>query len=424
MNIDYKELVPVIDFWHKSLMKKDLFKREALNEINFSSQEIVDVVGPRRSGKSSLFKLIIDQLALKDDFLYINFEDPFFIENNNVEILEKLIETYQLYFNSDLKYLFFDEIQEVKNWEKGIRKLRDGTKYKIFITGSSSKLLSQELSSLITGRHTTIKMMPLNFREFLFFKNVKINSTKDIILKENIIKKKFQEYIQQGGFPEVVKTDNQELLKNYFYDFLQKDVIIRNQIRDKNSLEKMAVFLMTNSAKTISIASLKKAFNLSYETANNYLEYLKEAFLVFELKKFSFSLKKQSQAVPKIYSVDTGLAKEVSFSFSQDNGRILENIIFLNLIRRFDDIYYYTTDNNFEVDFLVREKNKNKYLIQVSWILGNQKTKERETRALNEAMKELKIKKSIIITNNQEEIIKTENGTIEVLPAWKWLIKK
>jgi len=152
----------------------------------------------------------------------------FFIENNNVEILEKLIETYQLYFNSDLKYLFFDEIQEIKNWKKGIRKLRDGIKYKIFITGSSSKLLSQELSSLITGRHTTIKMMPLNFKEFLFFKNVKINSIKDIVLKENIIKKKFQEYSQQGGFPEVVKTDNQELLKNYFYDFLQKDMIIRN----------------------------------------------------------------------------------------------------------------------------------------------------------------------------------------------------
>jgi uncharacterized protein len=240
---------------------------------------------------------------------------------------------------------------------------------------------------------------------------------------QNLIKK-FQEYIQQGGFPEVVKTDNQELLKNYFYVFLQKDVIIRNQIRDKDSLEKMAVFLMTNSGKTISIASLKKAFNLSYETANKYLEYLKEAFLFFELKKFSFSLKKQSQALPKIYSVDTGLAKEVSFSFSQDNGRILENIIFLNLIRKFDDIYYYTTNNNFEVDFLVREKNINKHLIQVSWTIENQKTKDREIRALNEAMKELKIKKSIIITNNQEEIIKTENGAIEVLPAWKWLIKK
>jgi hypothetical protein len=186
----------------------------------------------------------------------------------------------------------------------------------------------------------------------------------------------------------------------------------------------MAVFLMTNSGKTVSIASLKKAFNLSYETANNYLEYLKEAFLVFELKKFSFSLKKQSQAVPKIYSVDTGLAREVSFSFSQDSGRILKNVIFLNLIRKFEDIFYYTTGKDFEVDFLVREKNKNQLLIQVCWNLEEEKTREREIRTLDEAMKELKMKKSFIITNNQEEKIKTENGTINVLPAWKWLLKK
>jgi predicted AAA+ superfamily ATPase len=424
MKIEHKDLVPVIDFWHKSLTKKDLFSREALDEINFSNKEIIDIMGPRRSGKSSLFKLIKDRLGLNDDFLYVNFEDPFFIENNGVEILEKLIETYKAYFNPELKYLFFDEIQEIKNWEKGIRKLRDGTDYKIFITGSSSKLLSKELSSSITGRHTTVKMMPLNFREFLFFKKVEIDSPKDVILKENIIKKKFQEYMNQGGFPEVTKTDNKELLKNYFYDFLQKDVIIRNQIRDKSSLEKMAVFLMTNSGKTVSIASLKKAFNLSYETANNYLEYLKEAFLVFELKKFSFSLKKQSQAVPKIYSVDTGLAREVSFSFSQDSGRILKNVIFLNLIRKFEDIFYYTTGKDFEVDFLVREKNKNQLLIQVCWNLEEEKTREREIRTLDEAMKELKMKKSFIITNNQEEKIKTENGTINVLPAWKWLLKK
>ncbi|MCK5081147.1 MAG: ATP-binding protein, partial [Candidatus Moranbacteria bacterium] len=422
--IEKDKLVQIIDFWHKSLEKTDLFSREAIDDIDFLGKEIVDIIGPRRSGKSSLFKLIINRLDIKDSFLYVNFEDPFFIENNDVQVIEELINVYKSYFNGNLKYLFFDEIQEINHWEKAIRKLRDGTDYKIFVTGSSSTLLSQELSSLITGRHITTRIFPLNFREFLFFKKIEIDSPKDIILKENIIKKKFEEYMEKGGFPEVAIINNKELLKDYFYDFLQKDVVMRNQIRDKNSLEKMAVFLMSNSSKSVSIASMEKAFNLSYETANNYLEYLKEAFMFFELRKFSFSLKKQSKAVPKIYSVDTGLAREVSFNFSKDNGRILENVIFLDLMRKFNDIYYYVTKNNLEVDFLVREKNKNKCLIQVCWSLEDEKTKKREMRALTEAMKELKLREAFIITKDEEDKIETEGRKIIILPAWKWIFKK
>jgi len=424
MKIDNDKAIKIISFWQDSLNGGELFHREVMEKIDFDSKEIVDVIGPRRSGKSSLLKLIINRFDMTDNFLYVNFEDPFFIENKDADVIEELIEIYEEYFNKDLKYLFFDEIQEVTNWEKAIRKLRDGTNYKIFITGSSSVLLSKELSSLITGRHLTTKMMPLNFREYLFFKKIIIDSHKDIVLKEKIINKKFEEYMGIGGFPAVVLDNNKELLKDYFYDFLQKDIVSRYDIRDKDAIEKMAIFLMSNSSKIVSIESMKKAFDLTFESVTKYLEYLKDAFVIFELNQFSFSLKKQNKALSKMYSVDTGLAQSVSFTFSQNNGRILENVIFLHLLRDFDNIYYYKTKNNLEVDFLVREKQKNKQLIQVCWDLKNDKTRKREVKALVEAMHELKMNSAIIITRNESEKIIIDKKEITVVPVWKWLLDK
>ncbi len=423
MKINKDKAIKIISFWHESLDNGKLFSREVIESVDFDSKEIVDIIGPRRSGKSSLLKLIINRFDMTDNFLYVNFEDPFFIENRDANVIEELIEVYNEYFSKNLKYLFFDEIQEIENWEKVIRKLRDGTNYKIFITGSSSVLLSKELSSLITGRHLTTKMLPLNFREYLFFEKINIDSHKDIVLKEKIINKKFEEYMSIGGFPAVVLNNNRELLKDYFYDFLQKDIVARYDIRDKDAIEKMAIFLMSNSSKIVSISSMKKAFDLSFESVTKYLEYLKDAFVVFELNQFSFSLKKQNKALSKVYSIDTGLAQSVSFSFSKNSGRILENIIFLHLIHKFDSIYYYKTKNDLEVDFLVRENQRNKQLIQVCWDLEDEKTRKREIRALAVAMDELKMKNAIIITRDESEELVLEKKKITVIPAWKWLLE-
>ncbi len=425
MKLDKEKLIRTIDFWHASVNQSKLFARKAIHLVDYSSRDIVDIIGPRRSGKSSLLKLIIHRLDLEGDFLYINFEDPFFIENCDASIIEDLIKTYKEYFSKvGLKYLFFDEIQEIKNWEKAIRKLRDGTEYKIFITGSSSTLLSRELSSRITGRHITVKMLPLDFREFLFFKKIEVQSLKDRTLKEYAIQKAFDEYLEFGGFPEAVISSNKELLKEYFYDFIQKDVVLRHNIRDKEALEKMAVFLISSVGKPVSNASMQKAFSLSYESVEKYFGYLKEAFLIFEVRQFSFSLKKQSKALPKIYGVDTGMTREVSFAFSQDNGRILENVVFLYLVKMFDSVFYYRTKSNAEVDFLVRNKEKNEALVQVSWDISDEKTKKREIRALVEAMNELSMKKSYIVTHSEEDAYETEGKTIQIIPAWKWMLEE
>ena len=418
-----EKIIKIIDFWQKSVKNDELYSREVINAIDLKNKEIVDIVGPRRSGKSSILKLIIKRLNLKGDHLFINFEDPYFIENNGPEIIEEIIEVYLEYFSKNLKYLFFDEIQAINGWEKTIRKLRDGTDYKIFVTGSSSKLLSREISTLITGRHLSYHTLPLDFKEYLYFKKIDIDTKKEIVLKQSLIKKEFEEYLHIGGFPEVVLSGNKELLKNYFYDFIQKDVAARHEVRDREALEKMAIFLISNSAKIYSIESIKKAFSLSYESARDYLDYLIEAFLLFELKQFSFSLKKQSLTQKKVYSVDAGLAEAVSFRFSRDKGRILENAVYLELLRQKNEIYYYKTENNLEIDFLIKKKSNIKDLIQVSFDIENPKTRDRELKALKRAMRELKIKQATLITMYHEEVIEFDKKKINIMPAWRWMLK-
>jgi len=424
MKIDKEQLVKVIDFWQKSARKNNLFERAVLKEVDFRSREVVDLVGPRRSGKSSVLKLMIKRLKLKDDFLYLNFEDPFFIENNSPQVIEEAVEVYREYFNSNVKYLFLDEIQEIKNWEKAVRKFRDGDNFKIFITGSSSKLLSKELSSLITGRHLSYRVFPLSFIEFLDFEKVKIGSKKDIILGDKLLQKKFGEYLEWGGFPEVVLQKNHELLKNYFFDILEKDIMARYEVRDRAMLEKMAVFLLTNSAKIVTIESLKNNFNLSFETVSTYLEYLKDAFLVFDLQQFSFSLKKQQKSFKKFYAIDVALAQNASFKFSEDRGRVLENAVFLELKSRGGEVYYYKTKDGLEADFLLREAGKNKELIQVSWSIEDAVVRGRELKGLISAMEELKMKKGLVLTYGESDIIKQDGKEITIKPVYRWMLEK
>lgn len=424
MKIDTEQLIKVIDFWQKTVQKSILNERDALNEINFKTKEVIDIIGPRRSGKSSLLKLIIHRFNIEESCLYINFEDPFFIENNSPQIIEEIISVFKEYFHKKLEYVFFDEIQAIHQWEKAIRKLRDAEGLKIFITGSSSKLLGQELSTLLTGRHLSYKVFPLSFAEFIKFRGIAMKEERDIILQESRVRRLWSEYLDIGGFPEAVLTKNQGLLKQYFFDILEKDVMMRYEVRDKNVLEKIAVYFLSNAGKIISMESIKKTFHISFAAAASYLSYLKEAFLVFELPQFSYSLKKQQKALKKIYSVDCGLSGAVSFRFSEDRGRVLENIVFLELLRRFSEVYYYKTRNNLEVDFLTKEKAEFKQLIQVCWSLQDKDTKKREINSLAAALEETGLNKGLVITDHEEDVVKHKGKIIEMKPAYKWLLEK
>ncbi|HEY4695617.1 MAG TPA: ATP-binding protein [Candidatus Hydromicrobium sp.] len=421
--MDNQQIIRVIDFWQKTIEKDELKDRSLVKTLDYKSKEIIDLIGPRRSGKSSILKLIIKHLNLKNNYLFINFEDPFFIENNKPHIIEEFISVFKEYFNPELKYLFLDEIQEIEQWESVVRKLRDSGEFKIFITGSSSSLLSGEISTLLTGRHLSYQVFPLSFSEFLIFKNINIKGRKDIVLNQRIIARYFYEYMDTGSFPEIVLTGNSELVKNYFYDILQKDIVMRYNIREKEILERIAVYTLSNSSKIISLESLKKTFDISFALASSYIDYLKNSFLIFELFQFSYSLKKQQKALKKIYTIDSGIANAVSFRFSKDSGRILENIVFLHLKMMGKEIYYYKTKNNLEVDFIVKKETEEKELIQVSWSLIDKKTREREIKSLLIAMSELSILKGLILTDDEEENIEIEQKTIIVKPAYKWLLE-
>lgn len=415
-------MVKLIDFWHAAVLGGSLYPRALMKEIDLQSKEVIDLVGPRRSGKSSIFKLLIKNLPSGASWLYINFEDPFFVDANSPRIIEQLIDVYHGYFSKTLRYLFFDEIQNIKQWETAIRKLRDSGKYKVFVTGSSSKLLSGELASLLSGRHLSYQVWPLSFAEYLNFQGLPVLSQKDLILKETVLIKHFDAYLKEGGFPEAVLTHNQTLVRQYYEDIVQLDIVKRYAIREKEALEKMGIFLMSNSAKIVSVSSLKKLYNLSFAAAANYLSYFQEAFLCFTVPAFSYSLKTQQKSFKKIYVVDTGLAANVSFKFSEDKGRMLENIVFLGLKRWGRDIYYFKTANS-EVDFLVIDKKGKKQLIQVAWDIEDAATRQRETKGLDQARKQAPNATGLILTYQTRTVVKDAEGkSVPVMPVWEWLL--
>lgn len=424
MKINTEQLINVIDFWQKSAEEDALVERDALGEIDLKTKEVIDIVGPRRGGKSSLLKLIINQPDIKANSLYINFEDPFFIEHNSPQTIEEIILVYKEYFNKNLKFTFFDEVQAIGQWERAVRKLRDAGGIKIFVTGSSSKLLRRELSTLLTGRHLSYKILPLSFSEFLRFRKVSVEGKKELILLKRKIKGFFGEYIRLGGFPEAVLTKKTALLKQYFFDIIEKDVVMRYEIRDRRVLEKIAVFLLSNAGKIISIESIKKTFDISFAAAVSYVSYLKEAFLIFDLEQFAYSLKTQQKALKKIYSIDCGLSGAVSFRFFEDKGRILENIVFIELLRRYSEIYYYKTKNNLEVDFITKEKLKVKEIIQVCWDLEDDKTKAREINGLSAAMDELGLEQGLLLSYDEEGMVKVGKKIINIIPVYHWLLEK
>lgn len=421
--LETKNLVKVIEFWQKTVGEEKLFSRELVKEVDCRGKEVVDIVGPRRSGKSSVLYLLMKKLVEKGNGLYVNFEDPFFINNNQPAILGEIIDVYKEYFSQNLRYLFLDEIQNIEQWERAVRKLRDSGKYKIFVTGSSSKLLASEIASLLTGRHLSYQLFPLSFAEFLFFRNLIILNKKQIILQEKNLNKRFEEYLNIGGFPEVVLTGNLALLKNYFFDILQKDIAGRHEVRDKKTLEKVAVYLMSNAAKTISLAEIKRTFNLSFAAASAYLNYFQEAFLLMELPQFAYSLKSQHKALKKIYAIDTGLASAVSFRFSEDRGRLIEQVVFLQLKRKQEELYYYKTKKGREVDFLVKKGARQKELIQVTWSLGDRETAKREIGVLIEAMEELALREALIVTFEESDKIVVGDKVIFVKPVCQWILE-
>lgn len=377
-------------------------ERENVNQIepNMSFASIIS--GVRRCGKSTLLRQLIKKL---NEFYYFNFEDPKAI-NFEVGDFQKLNDVFKEEYGSH-DYYFFDEVQNVHKWELFVRAMLDKDK-KIVITGSNASLLSKELGTRLTGRHLRYELFPFSYREFLNFTNKKPNINS------------FQHYFIKGGFPEYLKFNNAQILQELLNDILIRDIAIRYNIRSIKTLKEMALYLITNIGKEFSYNLLKRTFNLgSTNTVIDFVSYFEDSYLLFTIQKFDYSLKKQLVNPKKIYSIDNGLSNANSTSFSEDKGKMLENIVFINLRKKYNEIFYFQEKN--ECDFVVKQGTNIRNAIQVCYDL-NEDNKKREINGLLGAMKKFKLKEGLILTYAQEDKIKIDNSKIIIKPVWKWLM--
>jgi len=372
------------------------------------------VSGIRRCGKSTLMRQILKK-HYTDQVYHVDFEDERFVRFGTDDfntLYEVLIELFGL-----KQVFFFDEIQNIEDWELFIRRIHR-EKNKVFITGSNASLLSSELSTRLTGRHIVVELLPFSFREYLEYQGITYNNNSFSITQEKaLLKKSFNEYAESGGMPEYLEHKNPLVLQNVYENILYKDVIVRYEVKEVKAMRELALDLLSNIGAPLSYAKLKNNLHLgSVNTIKNYIHYLENAYLIFTLDRFSCIQQK------KVYATDTGLAKQIAFHFSKKQGRFLENIVYLELRRRYKDIFYYKTEDNLEVDFLVREGTEIVLLIQVTESLKDPKTKEREYKALLRAMQELGAKKGLILTQD-EEAKDSKSPEIEVEAIYQWLLK-
>ena len=380
-------------------LAKTSVKRDILNFVDVKSSFAIILTGVRRSGKSTLLK----QLMLKlSSFNYFNFED---IRASNFEANDfiKLEEIFNLGEN---KFLFFDEIQNIKNWERYIRTSLDKNN-KIFITGSNATLMSKELGTKLTGRHLKYEVFPFSYNEFLKFRKLK-NDDSGVV-----------EYLNKGGFPEFLLTDNNQVLQTLFDDIIIRDIILRYGLKNSTILKNIALYLVSNTGNLFTYSGIAKLFEIkSRISAQHYITYLEDSYLFFSVPMFSYSLKKQISNPRKIYSIDNGFINANTLSFSKDKGKLLENLVFLCLRRKGKTVHYFKEKR--ECDFVVSEMNKAIDAIQVCYEL-TEVNQEREFEGLYAAMSFFNFDEGKIITLNQEDEIKFKNKTIHIIPLKKWL---
>jgi len=424
-----KELL--IEYKERFLIERsDLIRREIQDRIEsfLKYKEVVMITGTRRGGKSSLMKLICDDLIKKykvpaSNILYLNFEDERFIEFNSGDFA-KIYELY-LQINKPIgrKYFFLDEIQNVPGWERWVNRLYENENIKIFITGSNASLLRSEISTALTGRNRVITNFPFSFREFLVYKSYRLEEN-DFYQTEKraIIKGFFQEYLKLGGYPEIVKINDSTLLEQYFKDIIYRDILPRYSVKKIKEIRELCLFLASNLG---SIHSYNKLLSLigvkSINTVKNYLEILEEVFLFFQINLFDYSIKRQIYNPSKIYIIDTALGNSISFKFSENIGHIYENLVFLELKRRNKEIYYWKSKKGKEVDFLIKRGLDIEEAIQVSYNLNDKKTLNRELESLLLAKEEFKIKYLTIVTEDEDIEKEIGNVKIKIIPLWKWL---
>lgn len=407
------------------LVAKSYVPREKLPQgLKFLETNLIKVIqGPRRAGKS-----VFAFLLLKDkNFAYVNFDDENLQQYSTDEILQGIFEVY-----SSPSFILLDEIQNLTSWELFVNKLqRRGEN--LLLTGSNAKLLSQELATALTGRHLPLEILPFNFRECLKAKGFlapkkewPLPQVKGRILNE------LGQFLKVGGFPQIVveNLEAKSYLEVLFDSILLKDVVKRYDIRFALQLYELAFYLCSHFACSFSYSKLKNSLHFnSVHTLQKYLEYLESAYLFSSLNRFSYKAKEQIKSPKKLYVIDNGMILAKSFQFSPNRGKLIENMVFTELLKKGYHpnvhLFYYQTRNQKEVDFVLKEGHQIHALMQVTYQHLDQthESLKRETKALVEAAEELECSNLVLISWDEAGEEKIGKFRIRRIPLWQWLLE-
>lgn len=397
--------------------------------------QVLIITGARRSGKSFLMKQLASSLCKegieKKDILFINFEDPRWLKRD-AALLFDIFETYKELMQPGKKpYIFLDEIQEVEGWERWVRTIHELDKATLIVSGSNAKLLGYELGTVLTGRHLDIDVYPLSFSEFLNFKGVQ---TPADLNDASLVRGYLKEYLTKGAFPALafLQDGMKEWFLDYYDDVLEKDVIKRFKIRKTEELKTLLNFYMSNISKLSTFNSVAKFLKISPDTAEKFTAYFEQTYLLFFMKRFSLGFKEQQKSPRKIYSVDTALAGAIGFRMSDDFGRVAENIVYLEYLRRKIinpgyKLFYWKEEqagrDGREIDFVVKNGNQIVEIVQVCTGSLSDDTKKRELRAIAKAAAKLSPARVIVITDEYEGEEALGDKKIKYIPLWKWLLE-
>ncbi len=384
-----------IEYRKLGTLRQDLEKIQPL--VNFA----IVISGIRRCGKSTL---LLQSMNREEEFNYLNFEDPRLTEFvlRDFEILEEVFLTDY----GESKIYYFDEIQNLLGWDSYVRYLLDNNK-KVIITGSNASLLSRELGTKLTGRNLRMELFPFSYLEYLEYFGKEGSSDS------------FHDYLLKGGFPEYLRTGMDEVLQNLLLDIIARDILFRHTLKNSRVITEIAVYLLGNISREFTLTNLQKTFNAigSVTTIASYMEFLEDAYIIFTLPRHSYSQKSRQINPKKVYGVDNGFIRANSNGFSDDYGRLLENYVFIELRKKYRNIFYFRERG--ECDFLVKEKAKITKAIQVCYEITS-RNKEREINGLLEAMKFFELNEGFILTFQQDDEIILEGRKILIIPAWKY----
>jgi hypothetical protein len=379
------------------------------------------VLGPRRAGKS----FFATHTFKSDEAAYVNFDDENLIKVTDYnEVIKNVLTVY-----GNTKYLLLDEVQNIPDWELFVNRLhREG--YNLLVTGSNSKLLSKELATHLTGRHLPLELLPFSFKEFLKYKNFTTDVNQAMIMEVKVRLLSYLDlFMKNGGFPELVihELKPETYLSPLIDSLLFKDVIKRHKLRKPDQIYNLETYLINNIASEFTYERLSNNVGInSWATVVKYMAFLEEAYLLVILSRYSHKTAQRLKSPKKVYMIDNGLITAKATYLSKDNGKLMENLVFTELLKQGlkpnIDLFYYKTRNDKEIDFVVKKSVVASELIQVTYDSSDPNVSEREIKALLEAKEELHVEKLTILTWDEKKQVNKDGTVINFVPLWEWIL--